>query len=394
MNGSPFSLWKRKENGRYYVRYRLPDGSWSNPKSTGCTKKSDAIDFANDHLQQHGAPLTKRRPTVAEYSLGFFTPGGPWEQDIVSRNGRVRAAHVRNHESRLQNYLIPEFGHRKIDEVTPGDVKRGLLAIKNTATPKRKTRTGKLSAATLNQIRSTLSAIFDAAVADGLVVKNPVRDVHRMSTRDAERRGVLNADADELHRLLDPNTRETVWRSERYYLMFRIALFTAARSAEIRTLAVSDVLDGFLRFRRSQDDVSGVTDDTKNGHAREVPIPGTLETDIRRWARDRVGEALLFPSPEDDTVPIDRDSTLKNFRHALERIGVSRADQKRRVLVYHSLRHGAATLALAAGVDRLAVRTMTGHRSDHVLDGYVDHGELVEWGGLRNWQEGLSSVSK
>ena len=47
--------------------------------------------------------------------------------------------------------------------------------------PKRTNKTGKLSAQTMNAVRSALSAILEDPVLQGCIRHNPVKDVHRLA---------------------------------------------------------------------------------------------------------------------------------------------------------------------------------------------------------------------
>lgn len=384
MTGAPFSLYRRKESGAYYARFRLPDGSWSNPRSTREYRKRDAIEWCEEHLRAHGQPTSRRAITFEEFTRGFFDPGGLWERTITAHKGPVRGAHRRNQQARLKNYLIPTFGTWRLDEITAGAVDRALLHIKATATPKRSTETGGLSNRTVNGLHAALGAIFSEAVRQGLMRTNPMQAVPRLSDKP-KARGILSAD--ELRRLLDPENALDVWQHPRYWLIFRIGVTTAARSGEIRTLHREDVLPDHLLLRRSWDDVDGLTPDTKTKMTRTVPLHPSLHRDLIRWAEiTGVDHGFLFPSPAVPGAPIDRDAVLKNFRRSLERAGIDREAQKQRNLTFHGLRHAATTLAIADGVNPWLVRQMTGHKSEAVFLRYQEHAEAADWTELEEWQ--------
>lgn len=384
MTGAPYTLYRRKESGVWYVRFRLPNGAWSNPRSTREHKKRDAEAWAVEYLRQHGRPVSRARPTFADFTHGFFDPGGRWERSVTAHKGSVRGAHVRNQQSRLENYLLPMFGTWRLDEITAGDVDRALLHIRHNATPKRGTETGQLSNRTVNALHSALNAIFSEAVREGYMARNPMTEVPRLADRP-KLRGILTVD--ELRRLLDPESALETWQHPRYWLIFRIAVTTAARNSEIRTLHRGDVFPDHLVLRRSWDDVDGLTPDTKTGITRTVPLHSTLYSDLIQWAnRNGITEGYLFPSPTTEGAPIDRDSLLKNFRGSLARAGITRAMQKRRNLCFHGLRHAAATIAVAEGVNPWLVRRMTGHKSDAVFERYLAHAEAANWAELGDWQ--------
>jgi integrase len=392
MSGSPFTLYRRKESGTFYARFRLPDGTWSNPKSTRQHKKRAAEEWCKDFLAKNGSPVHRWSITVREFAAGFFDPGGLWDRKVSAHRGAVRGAHLRNQQSRLENYLLPTFGDWRLPEIVPADIDRALLYIRDTAQPKRTTETGQLSNRTVNSLHAALNAILSEAARQGLIARNPMTDVPRLSDRP-KARGILTAA--ELHRLLDPEKALEVWRHPRYWLIFRIAATTAARSGEIRTLHRQDVLPDHLILRRSWDDIDGLTPNTKTGQTRTVPLHESLHRDLIRWAETAgISSGFLFESPVKPGDPIDRDSVLKNFRASLERAGIDRDTQARRNVAFHSLRHAATTLAVVDGVNPWLVRRMTGHKSAKVFEQYLNHAEAADWSELDDWQGRLLDVDR
>ncbi|MFW5807089.1 MAG: tyrosine-type recombinase/integrase [Spirochaetota bacterium] len=337
MNGQRFTLYRRKESGTWYARFRLPDGSWSNPRSTRQYKKRDAIDWCEEYLRTAGQPRRRKRLTFGEFA-----------------------------------------------EITGADIDRALLHIRENAKPKRATKTGQLSNRTVNALHAALSAVFAEAVRQGYVARNPMQEVPRLAAK-GERRGILTPP--ELRELLNPERAAEVWRHPRYWLLFRLAVTTGARSGELRTLHVEDVRPDHILIRRSWDDVEGLTPDTKNGEERTAPLAEGLYNDLVAWGRTtNTIEGYLFPSPKEAGAPIDRDSVMKNYRAALERVGIAREEQRRRNIDFHSLRHAAASLAVAEGVNPWLVRMMTGHKSEQVFAGYAGHAQAADWRALQEWQ--------
>jgi integrase len=391
LTGSPFSLYRRKESGVWYARFRLPDGSWSSARSTRENKKAAAIIWCQEYLHKVGAPpASKKRITFAEFTEGFFDPGGPWERCLNAHSGEITGTHLQNQRGRLKNYLLPVFGTWKLDSITAGDIDKALLHIRETGRPKsgKNKKAVQVTNRTVNSFHSCLSVIFAAAVRQGYMAKNPMPEVPRLREQH-KKRGILTVA--ELSKLIDPLHAAEVWGHERYYLMFLIAVTTAARSGEIRSLHVEDVAGNFLIIRRSLDDQDGERATTKTGITRTIPLSPALQRRLLLYIRNKGAgsEDYIFESPVKAGQPIDRLAILNNFRQALEKIGISRGDQERRNLVYHGLRHAAATIAIAQGVNPWLVRQMTGHKTDKVFQLYIDHSEGADWSSLSEWQERL-----
>lgn len=388
MAGSPYSITKRKESGRYYARFRLPDGSWTNMRSTGCKKKGEAVAWCEEYLLKVGRPTSNRRISLQEYATGFFDPGGRYETRYNEIHERpVSPSHVRNQKGKLDNYIVPTIGPRKLDTITPADIEHALRYIRDNYTSQR--NDGKpLGHHTINSIRSAMVTLFEAAIRDGLIARNPAKHAFRLSGK-AKRRGILSAE--EIRKLIDRGSAPQ-WADYRYYLITRLAVFTAGRLSELRTLHVEDLLPGEVIFRHSwEHSLNREKDYPKNGEHRRAPIPPELEEELQEWIASwgLHPSDYLFPSIHVEGVPVSQKAVDMNFRKALERIGISEKERERRNLVFHGLRHAAATLLVAEGVNEWLVKRLTGHKSAEVFAAYVDHAEGADWQAVRSWQNNM-----
>lgn len=164
MHGNPFTLTKRQPSGIYYARYRLLTGGWSSARSTSERTKRAVIEWCRRYLVEHGQP-TGKRIRFEDFAQGYFDEDGRYTRRYNAHRAReVRPSHLRNQRGRLGNNLIPLFGHHYLDDLTPGLIDRTIFHIRDNEEPKRTDKADKLSARTINAVRSALSAILEDAV--------------------------------------------------------------------------------------------------------------------------------------------------------------------------------------------------------------------------------------
>jgi len=96
-------------------------------------------------------------PTVAEYA----------EKWLAENESRLRPSTIERYRNRLRLYILPDLGHRPIDEVTYSLVKDVILQRKKSGLARNTLKTG----------FTPLSAMLEEAIREGLVQQNPV---HRL----------------------------------------------------------------------------------------------------------------------------------------------------------------------------------------------------------------------
>ena len=136
---------KKRSDGRYRVRYH------------GIEFYSDTADGAlaqrEEYKRNERAGILSRQ-TVADYALPWLRRSFPSVSDSTYTGLAIHLQH-----------LIDEIGNKQIEKVVPSDIK-GVYAVQY----------GNCSNSYLKAAKQLFSALFDAAVADGLCRSNPARD--------------------------------------------------------------------------------------------------------------------------------------------------------------------------------------------------------------------------
>ena len=342
---------KRRANNAGHLR-QLPSGKWQAkvpyqdqhiPAPHTFDSKHGAQKWLRDTMQAIAdgtwtppakATVRTRTPTFADYGQGWLS----------TRDLRPR---TRQHYQRLLDaHLIPAWGKRRIDTITPEQVRvwhAGLLP----SSPTMRAHT-----------YSLLRTIMRAAVAEDLIDASPCRvpgagAVKRASTIDVMTPSQVQGIAEHM--------------PEQYRLAVLIAGWGGLRFGEVAALTRDDMAevttaDGVVLWRVS---VGKSTYRTKGVHkvgqtktvagVRQVWLPPHLSPTIGKHLRAHVGrsgEALVFPGPRGG---LWAHSTMRGqFSAACETAGVQG-------VTFHALRHAGATLAAQGGATIRELQDRLGH---------------------------------
>ena len=268
------------------------------------------------------------------------------------------------------------FAKKRLDEIRPVDLRDWLRAMQNKrAADTRGDRT--LNDETVKRAFALVSSVFTYAVERDLLQHSPCREV-RLKKRADER-----ATKDKWHYLTVEEQRavatcEAIPLASR--LAIRFAVATGLRQGEQFNLELVDLhTEGpsphvMVRYG------SRGHRPPKSGNVREVPLFGDGLTAAREWLRELPNfcpdnlRGLAFPTRL-GTVrgigkPLGRGSA---WRDTLAKAGITR-----RGLVWHSLRHTAATNLITGALGRRwsldEVRVFLGHSSPNVTLRYAHLG--------------------
>jgi integrase len=312
---------------------------------------------------------------------------------LAGRKGLRRNTH-RSYESHIRLYLIPAIGRLRLDRLRVAHLDQLFTDLDNRNTRIRDARdSGDLtkiaavhgqrtvSAASQQRVRGTLRKALNDAIARGLITHNPACHVELASGKRPKAR-VWTADA--LARWKATRTipsKVMVWTPEQtgkfldhiadhpLYALYHLVALRGLRRGEVCGLREDDLnLDNAQLTVRTQRvqigwDVEDGNPKTDAGH-RVVALDAATVAVLRGHLVVREAEhALHGPQWADSTGLI---FTMPGG-HPLHPANVTdtfttlAADAGLPPIRLHDLRHGAATLALAAGVDIKVVQEMLGH---------------------------------
>lgn len=251
-------------------------------------------------------------------------------------------------DAAVPRLLPPAMATMQMGAVTDRDVSRVLVAL---------TRHG-LAESSVRRFRASLSTFFSWAVRERIIASNPVTGT-RVPTAGMPTVEMQPFAEEEL---------EDFWhtakeRNQRLADILLVAGWTGLRWSELRAARVRDFVEvpmPLLIIERAEPEGVQVKV-TKSGRRRSVPVADRVLPIIQALARGKAGEDLLFVTQ----------SGYQLHASALKRtVDWAAISRGRRI---HDLRHTAACLWLARGVDLATVQTWMGHSSIATTNIYLHH---------------------
>lgn len=314
--------------------------------SLGLTRRQAEEELRRLMGEERGRPVEERL-TLEQLGERFLA-----HKETVG----LRRSTLRDYASHLRVHLIPFFGGRSVDAVTPVEVEAFIRAQLRQ----------RLSRKTVDHHLGLLSSIYKFAVKRGYARLNPVElaDRPRQQKVDADVRYLT---IEELEALLRAVLDDTLGRMER--VLYLTAAMTGMRRGECVALRWQDVdwTVGLIRVRRSYGDGEFGPPKSRRS-SRAVPMADRVASELDRLFREspfQDDEDLVFCHPELGTV-YDPSKMRKRFVEAAERA-------KLRAVRFHDLRHTFGTQMAAAGAPLRAIQEWMGHSDYRTTSIYADY---------------------
>lgn len=321
--------------------------------------------------------LRRKQVEIDEERLGIRRPSektfGEWADEylaIVAK--RRKAATVRAYETTIEAYGRPAFGTTPLRLIGNPELRKVEDAV----------RENDGGDATLSKHLRHLSAIFEAAVDDGMIAANPVPKFKK-ALRLRVTGGVEPFTDNELARLwasLAKLETEPV-----YVAICKAAVVTGARQGELIGANLDDVdlLNGTLRIERHYDRESGALTAPKDNEARTVHLIPPARQLLEQWlvlAGDRPGDAPLFPAPRGERLNgqyLTRvvATAMEKAKPPIPKVGESGRPRK----PFHAFRATFDRLCRERGLDPQWVQAELGHSDPRLtLQAYGQWSEVAK----------------
>ena len=381
-------------NGRVYKRCGCTSPDTGRPRGVGCPQLRErghgswyfAIELPTGrdgrrHQLRRGGFRSRTAAEAAKaYLLGAdaecdrgLVTLGQWldlwlemRQTLSYSTRRIYAQHVRD-------YLKPRLGAVPLSELTVGKVQAVFTSLVRLNATKSKP----LSSATLQRIRGCLHVALNDAIRRGLMTHNPARWVELPSGRRPH--PVVWTEPRVAHwQATGERPAVAVWTAQQtaqflqhirghpLYALYHLVALLGLRRGEVAGLRWCD-LDLTAR-------VLMVSHQVRDHNGRTVICPPKTDTSVRmialdhltvtvlrklsasRWkaSPEQVPTGFLFSNQRGD--PLSPGYLTHTFRRLTAEAGLP-------PIRLHDLRHGAASLSLAAGNELKTVQAMLGHSS-------------------------------
>ncbi len=312
-----------------------------------------------------------------EHFAGRTWTVGRWLRYWLTTRHSIRPTTLHSYTVHVEKFLIPAIGGLKLAEVTGRHLTSVFAELAAGTTPTGQPR----SVATVQRIRATLRAAFNAAIRDGLVTDNPARRIEMPSVRRPHA-VVWTHGHVERWRVDGQRPQVAVWTTaqaaqflqqvaedELFALWWLVAL-RGLRRGEVAGLRWCDVdLDRRQLTVVSQRTTIGyrvIEGPPKSAASRRTVALDRCSVEIlhahraRQWDRDeRAGRPWRsdgYVFTRTDGRPYHPNVFTKRLRQLTDQAGLP-------PIRLHDLRHGAASLAHEAGVDLKTVQDQLGHAS-------------------------------
>lgn len=217
------------------VMYSFRPGKW---KSTGCKNIADAVQFAIKDISamRLGFTREKENTTLKEFAKDFFTEKDPhgFRKRLIRRGVNYEDSFYIQHQSRLDNYILPKHGDYLISAITDVMIEDFIIDLK-----KYNDKKTELANNTKNKVLICYRLVLQEAVRQGYVTKNAAKEVPELR-KDGAERGVFTED--ELLLLFPEPYDELlrIWGSLRWAVYFLILRDTGWRPGEVSSLRLSN----------------------------------------------------------------------------------------------------------------------------------------------------------
>lgn len=319
---------QKRPNGRWRARYRDAAGK---EHARHFDRKVDAERW----LRGEGSKIdagTWTDPNRARVTVGEL--GAAWldRQLGLKESTRARYAGV------LNGHVLPTWGSTRVGAVDYEGVAAWVQQLAAMG----------LAASSVRQCHRVLSLILADAVKARRIPMNPAEGVDLPRVTKAPKRFLTAGEVECLAKA-----------AGEYRAVILTLAYTGMRFGELVALRVrrTDLLRRRLTVAESATEVGGrlVVGTPKTHQVRTVPVPKFLVELIAPWLGEKGPDDLVF------TAPLGGPLRINNFRRRVFDPAAREAGLEG--LTPHSLRHTAASLAIASGANVKDVQQMLGHAS-------------------------------
>lgn len=364
----------RLANGLWEVKIELPRGADLKRRRKVVRRKdrSEAIKVLRELKKElaNSGDLATSSVTLEDWS----------EHWLAERAKKLAPNTVSGYRIAFRDYINPHFGKKKLDKLTPQDIKRLHDLIQET--PKDKALralsdppegTEYLSSTYALLVHNALSGALKMAVREGNVNKNVCELVDKPSKRHTNEEVLELEEAIKLLKYLTTHPDGPLWAT---YLL------TGARRGEIIGLEIDRVLEDHLdlswqtqriknikeapqdyEYRHLENRLYLVRPKSKAGW-RTPPLVPELAELLRRQIGDRT-EGLVF---QRDGRPWDPADASIEWKSILREAGVNEK------VKLHGARHTAVGLLYELGVGEATIMQIVGHSTVSVTRRYGQAG--------------------
>lgn len=198
------SAYKDKTQGTWYVSFRYID--WTGKKTQklkrGFKTKKEALNYEKEFIRKTAADMKMEMNSFIQV---YFE----------DKKNELKENSIRNKEHMMNKHIVPYFGTRKMNEITPAEI----IQWQNTIQEKGYSKTYE------RMIQNQLNALFNHAQKIYNLKENPCKKVKKMGKSDANKLEFwTKAEYDRFIAGIEPGSED--------YLIFEILFWTGIREGD------------------------------------------------------------------------------------------------------------------------------------------------------------------
>ena len=255
------------------------------------------------------------------------------------KKNELKANSIRNKQHMINKHIIPYFGSKKLNEITPADIIQWQKIIQE----------NKFSKTYERMIQNQINALFNHAQRIYNLKENPCKKVKRMGKSDADKLDFWIKE--EYDRFIS-----SVDRKSEDYLMFEILFWTGIREGELLSLTIADfdMTNNLLHIDKTYHRIDGkdvISTPKTDNSVRTIIIPNFLKEEVQEYISHHYG----FPENE-RLFPIVARTLQKRMKRYEKKTGV-------KPIRVHDLRHSHVAYLIDQGVEPLIIKERLGHKN-------------------------------
>lgn len=265
------------------------------------------------------------------------------------KKNELKASTMRNKRHMIEAHILPYFGERKMNEITPAEVIQWQNSIKELDKKETYER----------MLQNQLNALFNHAQRIYNLTNNPCKKVKRMGKSDADKLEFwTKAEYDRFIASVEPESEA--------YLMFEILFWTGIREGELLALTKADIdMDNnLLHINKTYTRIGGtdvITAPKTETSVRTIHIPNFLKEEIQAYVDKK------FNLPENERLfPIVARTLRKRLKKYEEKAEV-------KPIRVHDLRHSHVAYLIDQGVEPLIIKERLGHKDIRITLNIYGH---------------------
>ena len=202
--GFTMSAYKDKTQGTWYVSFRYID--WTGKKTQklkrGFKTKKEALNYEKEFIRKTAADMKMEMNSFIQV---YFE----------DKKNELKENSIRNKQHMMNKHIVPYFGTRKMNEITPAEI----IQWQNTIQEKGYSKTYE------RMIQNQLNALFNHAQKIYNLKENPCKKVKKMGKSDANKLEFwTKAEYDRFIAGIEPGSED--------YLIFEILFWTGIREGD------------------------------------------------------------------------------------------------------------------------------------------------------------------